>query len=237
MKTTNTLTCLIVDDEPLALKLIETYVEKTPFLELKDKFSNGIDVMAYFSKGGTADLVFMDIQMPDLTGIDLAKNIPSTTQVIFTTAFDQYAIEGYKTNAVGYLLKPFDYAEFLQAAQKAQQLQALPPQQEKEYIFVKSEYKQVKIKLSDILYIEGLKDYVKIHLQSQDKTILTLMSLKKLTEELPKQQFMRVHRSYIVSLDKIHAIERGQILIGEKRITIAQQYKEDFDQFTQSNTI
>ncbi len=229
--------CIIVEDEPLAQQLLESYVLKTPFLQLKAVCNNAIEAIEYLSNDNDVELVFLDIQMPDLSGIDFSKTLSSHIKIIFTTAFEQYAIEGYKVNAIGYLLKPFDYAEFLIAVNKAKNLSAgndvstSNSIEKHEYIFVKSEYKQIKIALSDILYIEGLKDYAKIVLQSQDRPLLTLMSLKKFEEELPAHLFMRVHRSFIVALDKIEAIERSQILIKEERITIAPQYKDAFDSF------
>lgn len=225
--------CLIADDEPMALNLVESYVQKTPFLELVAKCSSAIEAMKILEESTEVDLFFLDIQMPDLSGMEFSKLLPKNSKVIFTTAFDQYAIEGYKVNAVDYLLKPFDYSEFLSAATRAKDLlekpevQASSVRKEKDFFFVKSEYRQIKINFSEILYIEGLKDYVKIFVSGNSKPILTLMSLKKLEEELPQENFMRVHRSYIVALDKIEAIERNQIIIGGAQITIAPQYKDE----------
>lgn len=223
-------TCLIADDEPMALNLIESYVLKTPFLELKSKCSNAIEAMQAVENGEKIDVFFLDIQMPELSGLEFSKLLPKESKIIFTTAFDQYAIDGYKVNAIDYLLKPFDYNEFLNAAQKARSFfedeNNSIVAKKADFIFVKSEYRQVKINFSEILYIEGLKDYVKIYTSSTPKPILTLMSLKKLEEELPENQFMRVHRSFIVSLDKIEAIERNHIVIGEQQIPIAPNYKD-----------
>lgn len=242
MKTIN---CIIVEDEPLAMKLIEGYVKQTPFLSLKASCSSAIEAIQYLNSDEAVELVFLDIQMPDLSGLDFSKTLKPHIRIIFTTAFEQYALEGYKVNAIGYLLKPFDYSEFLAAANKA--LQQFSRQEDKMpgrqtsssagFIFVKSEYKQVKISLDDILYIEGLKDYVKIMLRSQDKPVLTLMSLKKFEEELPGHQFMRVHRSFIIALDKIDAIERSQVLIKEERITVAPQYKDAFEDFMRNKLL
>ncbi len=239
------LSCIVIDDEPMALQLVENYVLKTPFLELKGKFSNAIDVLQFFhSTEETINLIFLDIQMPELTGLDLSKKIPPMTKIIFTTAFDKYALEGYKVNAVGYLLKPFSYVEFLEAAEKVQKLSqssvnfgAVETSQQPNYMFVKSDYKQLKINFDDIIYIEGLKDYVKIHLTTQSTPILTLLSLKKLTEQLPSDRFMRVHRSFIVALDKVKEVERHQIVFGKQRITIAEQHRESFDDFLKQNSI
>ena len=227
------LTCIIVDDEPMALQLLESYVVKTPFLRLVGKFSNAIDVLTLLYEGSAPDLIYMDIQMPELTGLQLSKKIPTSTKIVFTTVFDQYAIEGYKVNSIGYLLKPFDYAEFLETAQKALLLSTpsvteKPLEVAQDYMFVKADYKQIKVMYDDILYIESLKDYVKIYLNSQPQPIVTLMSLKKLEEELPEERFMRVHRSFIVALDKVKVVERNQIVFDKQRITIAENCREAF---------
>lgn len=234
------ITCIIVDDEPMALQLLESYVLRTPYLQLEGKFSNGIEVLQFLHEKKQIDIIFMDIQMPEIDGLELSKKIPIQTKIIFTTAFDQYAIEGYKVNATGYLLKPFNYIEFLEATEKAKQL--LLPTKNKEveipdYIFVKSEYKQIKIFLNDVIYIESMKDYAKIFLISQSSPIVTLLSLKKLNEELPKENFMRVHRSFIVSLEKIEIVEKNQIVFGKQRITVAEPYREQFENFINARSI
>ena len=240
------ITCLIADDEPMALSLIESYVLKTPFLELKAKCNSAIKAMEFLETDSDIDLFFLDIQMPDLTGLEFSRLLPAKSKVVFTTAFDQYAIEGYKVNALDYLLKPFDYNEFLNAAQKARNhfetnsLQNTENQQNNrnsDFIFVKSEYRQIKINFNEILYIEGLKDYVKIYTSSHPRPILTLMSLKKLEEELPSEQFMRVHRSYIISLEKIEAIERNHVVIKEGFITIAPNYKDILMEYIKGKSI
>lgn len=173
----------------------------------------------------------MDIQMPELNGLQLSKKLPTASKIVFTTAFDQYALEGYKVNAIGYLLKPFDYSEFLETVEKALLIAGTTAPQLTEvpdYMFVKTDYKQVKVLYSDILYIESLKDYVRIYLIGDTPPITTLMSLKKLEEELPPEQFMRVHRSFIVALDKVEVVERNQVVFGKQRITIAEHCKEAF---------
>lgn len=232
------ITCLIADDEPMALNLIESYVLKTPFLELKAKCNSAIEAMQVLEEQKDIDLFFLDIQMPDLTGLEFSKLLPQNSRVIFTTAFDQYAIDGYKVNALDYLLKPFDYNEFLNASTKArnyfesqQSVSVSKPEKKQEFFFVKSEYKQIKINFSEILYIEGLKDYVKIYLKDNPKPILTLMSLKKLEEELPSNNFMRIHRSFIIGLDKIETIERNHIVIGKEQIAIAPNYKDSLMEY------
>ncbi|MBB5268290.1 DNA-binding LytR/AlgR family response regulator [Algibacter amylolyticus] len=243
MMSNTKITCVIVDDEPMALNLVENYVQKTPFLELKQKCSSAIEAME-FLKNAPVDLLFLDIQMPDLTGLEFSKMLPKETRVVFTTAFDQYALEGFKVEALDYLLKPFDYAEFLAAANKANTWFELKKGKQqnvvseaKEFLFVKSEYKQLRIKLADVLYFEGLKDYIKIWLKDNPKPILTLMSLKSLEAELPETQFMRVHRSFIVALKNIDVIERSQIIINKQRITVSEQYKPKFLEFINSNSL
>lgn len=236
------ITCLIVDDEPMALNLVENYVLKTPFLHLVQKCNSGLEALSYLNEE-KVDLIFLDIQMPDLTGLQLAKVLPKSTRIVFTTAFDQFAIEGFKVEALDYLLKPFDYSEFLEAANKAREWFELIQNQDKvtpkntEFLFVKSEYKQIKVILNDVLYFEGLKDYIKIWLKNNPKPILTLMSLKTLEEELPANKFMRVHRSFIVALDNIDTIERSQILINKQRITVSDQYKQNFLDFITRNSL
>lgn len=230
--------CLVVDDEPLARDLLEGYIKKTPFLELVGKSWSAIEAIQALEEK-EVDLLFLDIQMPELTGMEFSKTLAKEVKVIFTTAFEQYALEGYKVNALDYLLKPFSYAEFLKAANKAKewfdllQSQKQPPVNVpvKESLLVNSEYKLIKIDLKDILYFEGLKDYVKIFLQDTAKPILSLMTLKSLEEQLPADRFMRVHRSYIINLDKISAIERSFIQIDKKAIPIADNYKERFQEY------
>ena len=233
--------CLIIDDEPLALDLVESYVLKTPFLELRGKCLNAFEAMKIVNSE-KIELIFLDIQMPDMNGVEFSKTLPPEIKIIFTTAFKDYAFEGFKVNAVDYLLKPFNYPEFLRATNKA--MHWLGPIEEKEevgyrdnFIFVKSEYRQLKINLNEVYYFEGLKDYIKIWISSQPKPILTLMSLKTLEQELPADRFMRVHRSFIVALDKIESVERSQIIINKERITIADQYKSKFQLFIENKSI
>lgn len=230
--------CLIVDDEPVALGILEDYVTRTPYLHLVGKCIGVTDVLK-FMEDGDIDLLFLDIQMPGLTGLEFSQTLSSKIKVIFTTAFDQYALKGFKVNALGYLLKPFSYLEFLEASNRAKEWFELTrkaeakadPVVEEDGIFIKSEYKLIKINYNDILYIEGLKDYVKFFLSGKEWPILTLMSLKILEEKLPKKQFMRVHRSFIVALDKIQTIERNEITFGKISIPIADKYKDVFNEF------
>ncbi len=235
------ITCVIIDDEPLASDLLERYVHKTRFLKWAYT-SNDAKQGLEWIKNNIVDLVFLDIQMPDLNGMELSRMLPEHVKVIFTSAFDHYAIESYKVGAMDYLLKPFNYEEFITAALKVVDWFSMQEQVEtiekEDYFFVRSEYKHVKILHNDIVCVEGMKDYVKIWLKSQDKPIVTILSLKSLEEKLPHTMFMRVHRSYIVALGMIHTIERGQIVINDKiRITIADKYKVDFQEFLNNKMI
>lgn len=235
--------CIIVDDEPMALALLESYVLKTPFLQLIQKCSNAFEALEAIN-GGEIQLAFLDIQMPELSGLELSKTLPKSTRVIFTTAFNEYALEGFRAEALDYLMKPFGFEEFYNAALRAKEWFALVQSHgavqkpaEKDFIFVKSEYKQLKIQLDEVLYFEGLKDYIKIWIEGNPKPILTLMSMKALEEELPKDKFMRIHRSFIVSLNKVQTIERNQVIINKERITVAEQYKTAFKEFIKDNSI
>lgn len=242
-----TLTCLAVDDEPLALELVCTFIKQTPFLTLAGRYTSALEALNHLHQH-PVDLIFLDIQMPDLSGTELARVLDKGQpgqgpRIIFTTAFNQYALEGYRLDALDYLLKPFNYVEFLRAANKAlayaelRQKPALPavgytpPETEEAYIFLKVEYQLIRVALHDILYIEGLKDYVKIHLQSATKPLLSLISLKALEEKLPGKKFMRIHRSFIVALDKIQSVTRQSVQIGETNIPVSDQYKEAFNKF------
>ncbi|RGM45646.1 MULTISPECIES: LytR/AlgR family response regulator transcription factor [Bacteroides] len=231
------LRCAIVDDEPLALNLLESYVLKTPFLELAGKYSSAVQAMKDLPDKHV-DLLFLDIQMPELNGLEYSKMVDFHTRIVFTTAFDQYAIDGYKVNALDYLLKPISYVDFLQAANKAVQWFGLlqQPKEVIESIFVKSDYKLVQVELKNILYIEGLKDYVKIYEENTPKPILSLMSMKAMEELLPASRFMRVHRSYIVQKDKIRIIDRGRIVFGKSYIPISDSYKQVFQDFLEKRS-
>ncbi|MCK9160543.1 MAG: LytTR family DNA-binding domain-containing protein [Bacteroidaceae bacterium] len=224
--------CVIVDDEPLALGLLESYVNKTPFLLLTGKYSSAVQALKEIPDK-KIDLLFLDIQMPELNGLEFSRMIDEHTRIVFTTAFNQYAIDGYRVNALDYLLKPISYIDFLQAANKALQWFELIKKkpEEKESFFVKSEYKLLQIQFDKILYIEGLKDYVKIYTEDSPKAILSLMSMKSIEELLPGSRFIRVHRSFIVQKSKIKIIERNRIVFGKNYIPISDSYKEGFQRF------
>jgi DNA-binding LytR/AlgR family response regulator len=241
-----TLNCIAVDDEPLALGLVSKFIEQTPFLSLAGKYASGVDALKAIHTE-KIDLIFLDIQMPDLNGMELARVLDRGTgkpRVIFTTAYNQFAFEGYKVDALDYLLKPFNYQEFLRAAQKALHYfdllnrPATPTpavidaeRADENYLFLKVEYQLVRIALDEILYIESLKDYVRVELKSPGKAILSLTNLKTLQEKLPPKRFMRVHRSFIVSLDQITSMTKNSVQVGNKLITIGDQYKDAFAQF------
>lgn len=225
------LNCAIVDDEPLALSLLESYVNKTPFLNLTGKYSSAMQAMKELPDM-KVNLLFLDIQMPELNGLEFSRMVDPQTRIVFTTAFGQYAIDGYRVNALDYLLKPISYPDFLQAANKALQwFDLVQKPEDKESIYVKSDYKLVQIELKKILYIEGLKDYIKIYLEDSPKPILSLMSMKSMEELLPANRFMRVHRSYIVQKEKIRIIDRGRIVFDKTYIPISDSYKQAFQSF------
>lgn len=234
------ITTIAIDDEPLALQLVTGYIEKTPGLKLLGKFDNPIDA-AEFLTDKTVDLIFVDIQMPDLSGIEFTRLLEKGPKVIFTTAFEKYALEGYKLEIVDYLLKPFSYEEFLVSIQKVQRLMSLEKRAaikvdaNNEFLFLKSDYKIKRINFNDILYIEGLKDYVKVFTQNTSKPLLSLTSLKLLESKLPESKFMRVHRSFIVNLEKIDTIERSRIVFGKEYIPVSDQYKDRFQEYLDKN--
>ncbi|MFT3740763.1 MAG: LytTR family DNA-binding domain-containing protein [Breznakibacter sp.] len=234
------ITTIAIDDEPLALQLVESYVKKTPFLELAAVFDNPLDAMEYLASH-EVQLILADIQMPDLTGIEFIRTLANPPKVIFTTAYEKYAIEGFKLNAVDYLLKPFSYEEFLRAAQKVRHLVELEGlsyaqiEGNNRFLFLKSEYKVRRINFNEILYIEGLKDYIKVFVAHEEKPILSLSSMKAVEQRLPAEQFMRVHRSFIVNLNQVHTVERLRIVFGKTYIPIGDQYKDKFQEFLDKN--
>lgn len=245
-----TLTCAIIDDEPLAVSLLESYVEKTPFLQSAGKYNSAVQALAELT-ARPVDLLFLDIQMPELSGMEFSRMLEAPTRIIFTTAFEQYALDSYKVNALDYLLKPVRYADFLQSAKKALQWYELVRKEAAESgeaknevfplpalssssiesIFIKTEYKLVQVELRKILYIEGLKDYVKIYVEDEPHPILSLVSMKTMEEMLPSDRFIRVHRSFIVQPEKIRVIERNRIVYGKEYIPISDNYKQKFMEF------
>jgi two-component system, LytTR family, response regulator LytT len=231
---------IAIDDEPLALLLVTGYIQKTPFLEFAGGFDNPISAME-FLKSNAVDLVFLDIQMPDLIGTEFARIMDNGPKIVFTTAFEKYALESFKLDAVDYLLKPFGYEEFLVAARKAEKLIGLEKgsptriEANNEFLFLKSEYKIRRINFDDILYIEGLKDYVKVFVVNEPQPILSINTLKAIEAKLTPEKFMRVHRSFIVNLNRIQTIDRFRIVFGKEYIPVSDQYKEKFQEFLDRN--
>lgn len=233
------LTCWIIDDEPLAIELLESYVAKTSFLKLTGSYSSAIQAMQDITTQ-SVDIVFLDIQMPEISGMEFAQFIKDDTRIIFTTAFSEYALEGYRVDALDYLLKPITYTKFLDATKKALKWfdmkeaalnKEVTPNygQEEEQMFVKADHKLIRILFKDILYIEGWKDYVKIHLKDKPHPILSLMSMKGLEDTLPSTKFIRIHRSFIIQKNKIDSVSKNRVMIGEIELPIGESYKEEFN--------
>ncbi len=243
------LKCIAIDDEPLALRQISAYISKIPYLELVTTFNNAIEAQVYLA-GQPIDLVFVDINMPDLNGVDFVRSLAHRPMVIFTTAYSEYAIEGFKLDAVDYLLKPFGFADFSRSAAKAHALYELRQNQrpasqkevseaepkDKEYISVKADYKVSLVRIADIVYLESEGEYVRMHL-ADGSTITTLFRLKNMEAALPADSFMRVHRSYIVNLRAIKAYVKGRIFLNDndEYIPIGENYKEAFQNYIDKN--
>ncbi|URM38463.1 LytR/AlgR family response regulator transcription factor [Flavobacterium anhuiense] len=229
--------CVIIDDEPLAVELLEDFVKKVDTLELISTFNNAIDAVSFINQNNV-DLIFLDIQMPHFSGIDFLNTIEKKPLVIFTTAYSDYAVEGFNLGAVDYLVKPIPFHRFLKAVVRAQQVLqpvATPaltestntPEIEQDFMFVRAEYENVKLNFADILFIEGLKDYVKIY-TTDNKFTLTLISLIKLENLLSSKGFARIHRSYIINIKHVKSIQKNKVLISDKRIPISESYKNTF---------
>jgi len=222
------ITCVIIDDEPLAVELLQSYVDREPQLKLLSTF-NDAENAADFIRANKVDLIFLDIQMPHVNGIQLLKSLENPPMVIFTTAYSEYAAEGFELDAIDYLLKPFDMKRFQRAVAKACEYRkslSKTGADSNPFIFIKSEYQVIKINYDDIRYIEALDDYIKIY-TSNARPILTLMTLKTIMEKLPAERFTRVHRSYIISLAKIESVRNKRIKIGEIEIPIGSSYSEN----------
>jgi DNA-binding LytR/AlgR family response regulator len=233
--------CLIVDDEPLAIRVVEEYVKKTPYLQLVASCNSAFEAMKAL-QDKEIELIFLDIQMPDLNGLDFSKTLKKDIKIIFTTAFPDYAIEGYKVNAVGYLLKPFSYPEFLEVVDRVNknlEHEHAKPKNDRPLnsFFVKSGYQTVRIDPEKILYFEGLKDYVKIFIKGQASPIVTLMNMKSINDFLPEEQFVRIHRSYVVNIKQIDVIEKGSVKIDGKTIPISEGHREAFHQIIAKNLL
>lgn len=231
-----TLTCMIVDDEPLAVKMLEGFVDRTPYLKLEASFNDPVLALSTLRES-PVDVLFLDIQMPDLDGLNLSRMVPPETKVIFTTAFKEYAFESYEVNALDFLLKPIRYHKFLNAAEKARQRFELSGvKEERGSIFVRVDAQLRQVDLSRILYITGMKDYVMIYLDQEPRPLITHVTMKAMEEMLPSTRFMRVHRSYIVSLEKIRSIDRNNcIYIGKEIIHVTDAYKDGFNAYLKAN--
>ena len=229
------LKCAIIDDVPLAIDVVEAHLQRVEGAEIVAKCTNPIEALNVLSTQDV-DLVFLDIQMPNLSGLELINTLDNPPQFILTTAYPQYALDGFELNAVDYLVKPIAFKRFLKAFTRAQELHKLKFNESKgnsqedvkrKYIFVKSEYENVKIGIEDITYIEGLGEYIKIHTFQSNKPILTLMNFKGILDKLPHSNFIRIHRSYIISIDRIDLLQKAKVVIGEKRIPIGETYKKE----------
>ncbi len=234
------LSCAIIDDEPLATDLLASYVKKTANLTLRGAYNSAISAMGEL-RDNPVDILFLDIHMPELNGLELARLVPKETKIIITTAFDQYAVDGYKANVFDYMLKPISYEMFLDAVQKVETVIMTTKKQDlftnDRFIYVKSDYKLVQIHLDDILYIEGLKDYVKIYLEGNKKGVMSLINMKRIDEFLPHPEFLRVHRSYIVHMNKVKLVDRARIVFSEEYIPISESYKDVVQDYLDAHTL
>jgi DNA-binding LytR/AlgR family response regulator len=224
------ISCIAIDDEPLALSKIEGFIRSVSSLNLIMTFDNAVEAMDWL-KHNQADLIFLDIQMRQLTGIEFLEATGTTARIIITSAYDNYAIKGYELNVTDYLLKPFSFQRFLQAVSKVldyyQRMEEIMKEEEAgDFIFVKTEYRHEKVDLGEILYIEGMKDYLRIICTS--RKIMTLQSFSKIEECLPPKRFCRIHKSFIVSIEKIKSVERGVVIIADQRIPVSNTYKDNF---------
>ncbi len=232
------LTCIAIDDESLALDLMEDNIAKVPFLKLAARCRNAFEAIEYL-QNNSVDLIFLDIQMPGLTGVQFLEGLTQKPMVIFVTAYQQYALEGFNLDVIDYVLKPISFERFLKASHKALDFfksklalkgQATKQEAKVDYIFIHADYSLMKIMLEDILYIEGLKDYIKIHVRNQKYPIVCRMTMKLISEKLPSDEFLRIHKSFIVSLKKIESIRNQKVKIGENHIPLSDSYSEQFYQ-------
>mgnify|MGYP002523895466 CR=1 FL=1 len=222
--------CLAIDDEPLALQQLVTYIQKVPFLELAAQCQSAIEARAFLEQD-TVDAIFCDINMPDLNGMDFVKSLVSPPLIVFTTAYSDYAVEGFRVNAVDYLLKPFGLQEFQRAAQRLKERLTPTTSATGESVFFKTDYRIVKVSIPDIRYIEGMSEYLKVWIEGEPKPIITLLSMKKMEEWLP-DYFMRIHRSYIVNLNKIQEVNKNRVIMdADTFLPIGDLYKEAFQTY------
>lgn len=238
------ITCIAIDDEPLALKQLSGYIKKTPFLTLSGTFSSATEA-DNFLKDNPVSLIVTDINMPDTSGLDFIKNLQEPPLVIFSTAYEEYALDGFKVDAIDYLLKPYGYNDFLKAATKARQyiewreaaVQAGNNSSDDDFIFVRADNQSVKVMFNSILYVEAMSEYIKIHFK-EGKSVMTFMSVKLMSESLPANQFMRIHRSYIIALDSIASVRRGEVELTDGTVLpISASYKEDLQKFINDKSV
>lgn len=233
------LNCAIIDDEPLAVDMMKSYVEKTPFLNLTGAYNSAVTAIKSLREQ-PVDVLFIDIQMPELSGLEFAKILPKRTKLIFTTAFSQYSLEGYDVDALAYLLKPISYEVFLKAANKALNyfidIEKVDNCKTDRFMYLKSDYKLVRIDFDKILYIEGLKDYIRIYLDSGEK-VVSLMNMKTLEDFLPKPEFMRTHRSWIVHMPKVKTVDKFRLACDDTLIPISETYKDIVMSYFESHTV
>ena len=236
----SSLSCIIVDDEPLAVRLLESYVEKTPDLELMASFTDSITAINAI-KAQKPDLLFLDIQMPNIDGMELAHSLPEETRVVFTTAFKEYAFESYEVNALDFLLKPVRYNKFLAAVEKARkqhQQTSAPQPQQLNTVFIRVDGEWRNIPIDQITYVNGMKDYVLFYLDNEPKALITHLTMKAVEDMLPKDRFLRIHRSYIIAVDKIQKVDRNDcVYIGKEIIHIPDGYLQTFRQFLDTRVI
>jgi DNA-binding LytR/AlgR family response regulator len=223
--------CLAIDDEPLALQQLAAYINKVPFLELAAQCQSAIEARA-FLEHNMVDAIFCDINMPDLNGMDFVKTLAAPPLVVFTTAYSEYAVEGFRVNAVDYLLKPFGLQDFQRAANRLKErLSSTPTIEEPDILFLKTDYRIVKVSIPDIRYVEAMSEYLKVWIESEPKPIITLLSMKKMEERLP-DTFMRIHRSYIINLTKIQEVNKNRIIMdADTYLPIGEMYKESFQAY------
>lgn len=234
------LKCAIIDDEPLAAELLASYAKKTPELNLVGTYDSAITAMKEL-RNNPVDILFLDIQMPELSGLEFANLLPKDTRIIFTTAFDKYAVDGYKVNAADYLLKPISYEQFILSVNKVMEWfrskERLEVMSRDKFVYIKSEYKLVRVDFDEMLYIEGVKDYIKLYFDGQRKPVMSLMNMKKIEDYLPKPQFLRVHRSFIVNMAKVYMIDRSRIVVGETFIPVSESYKDQVQTYIDNHTL
>jgi len=228
--------CIIIDDEPLAIEILRDFIEQTQDLELEASFVSATAALSFVEQSD-ASLVFLDVQMPDLNGMDFLKHLNRKPMVVLTTAYQQFAVQGYQYDVTGFLEKPIAYSQFLNVIQKVRKKQEAPALLEKgdghDFLFVRTEYKLMKINYADILFIEGMKDYSKIYIKGKDKPIITLQNLKSFEEKLPVRHFVRVHRSYIISVPQIELIHKSSILIAQHELPVSDGFREQLNKIIQ----